>query len=48
MSEVHDEACPSCSGDALTRPKLMGGGIFCPSCGVVNRPEEEKEEPPTG
>jgi len=35
MSEVHNVTCPRCGGAALIRPGFMGGGIFCPSCGVI-------------
>ena len=29
--------CPNCGGDAVPRPAFMGGGIFCPECGVVEK-----------
>lgn len=29
--------CPNCGGEAIPRPKWMGGGVFCNKCGVVKK-----------
>jgi len=29
--------CPNCGGEAIPRPAWMGGGIFCPECGVIEK-----------
>ena len=36
--------CPNCGGEAIPRPALMGGGIFCPECGVVEKPIQDPRE----
>ena len=36
--------CPNCGGEAIPRPALMGGGVFCSECGVVEKLIQDPRE----
>jgi len=36
--------CPKCGGEAIPRPAWMGGGIFCPECGVIEKQIQDPRE----